>query len=256
MTDNLKTWERPHFVDDGGEPFLFYVVYGNIDFSGPLSRSSYRTNGCPEGIDLMAYGPQEHPEVPGSFRSGYVWENFVAENPIHSAEVARCKHCLVLRGTPVHAMTLNYLRDIVGLITYTLDNGGIAVYDPFLLRWWQPTEWKQHIFDPNAPVPHKHTVILVSQEEDSPLQWIHTRGMRKFGKPDISVHNVSEEYFDRTVELCNRLIEHQAYGHVVPDGRKIKMAGLPAGTVIHHTGDLDDPDFNNVHLEISWTDKA
>jgi hypothetical protein len=55
---------------------------------------------------------------------------------------------------------------------------------------------------------------------------------------------------DTAIELCNRLIEHQALGHFVEEGREIKMAGLPEGVVCLQAGDFDDPDFNNVHLEI------
>jgi hypothetical protein len=28
------------------------------------------------------------------------------------------------------------------------------------------------------------------------------------------------------------------------------MQALPCGGTIHHGGDFDDPDFNNVHLEV------
>jgi hypothetical protein len=30
------------------------------------------------------------------------------------------------------------------------------------------------------------------------------------------------------------------------------MRGQPEGLVCHHGGDLDDPDFNNVRVEITW----
>ena len=95
-------------------------------------------------------------------------------------------------------------------------------------------------------------MILVSEEPDSSLKWHHTRGMRKFGRPDISVHNVPTELEDGVIDLCNRLIELQAFGHVVQDGQQVKMSSLPSGGVIRHAGDLEDPDFNNFHLDVSW----
>jgi hypothetical protein len=252
VTAELDTWERKHFVAGGGDPFLFYVVYGEIDSSAPLSRSTYRSNGIPDGVDVMSYGPSKHPEVPGSFRDGYLWGEFVAAAPELSATVAQCEHCVILRGTPNDATTLNYLRDTVGLIAYLLDHGGCALYDPLMFRWWQPSDWRQQIFSPAAAVPRRHTVILVSEEADPSLKWFHTRGMRKFGRPDISVHNVTADLEDGVIDLCNRLIEHQAFGHVITDGQEVRMASLPAGGVIRHRGDLDDPDFNNVHVDVSW----
>jgi len=105
---------------------------------------------------------------------------------------------------------------------------------------------------PAAPVPRRHVVILYSPEEISGRKWFHTRGMRKFGRPDISVHDVKPEYGAGVIDLCNRLIELHADGGVVPEGQEIRMASLPSGAIAHHRGDLDDPDFNNVHIEISW----
>lgn len=252
MTSELETWVRKHYVAGGGDPLLFYVVYGVIDASAALSRSRYRSNGVPDGIEVMSYGPSSHPFVPGSFRAGYLWDEFVANDPELAATVGRCEHCIILRGTPSDSTTLDYLRDTVGLITYMIDHGGCAVYDPIMFRWWHPSEWKRQLFEPDAAVPCHHTVILVSEEKDPSSKWFHTRGMRKFGRPDISVRNVSTEFEDGVIDLCNRLIEHQAFGQVVEDGQQIRMTSLPSGGVIRHGGDLDDPDFNNVHLDVSW----
>ncbi len=65
-----------------------------------------------------------------------------------------------------------------------------------------------------------------------------------------SGRGVAPEYQDACVEMCNRFIEMQAFGEMVPEGQPIRMRGLPTGIVCHHQGDYDDPDFNNVHIEI------
>ncbi len=256
MRSELETWERKYYVAGGGEPFLFYVVYGSIDLSTPLSRAIYRSNGAPDGIDVTSYGPDEDQDVPESLRDGYLWNELVANDPDLAATVVRCEHCMILRGTPTDSRTLDYLRDTVGLIAYLVDQGGCAIYDPLMFRWWEPSEWKQQVFDPAAPVPRRHTAILVSQEPDPSWKWIHTRGMRKFGRPDISVHQVTPDLEDGVIELCNRLIEHQAFGHVVADGQEITMGSLPPAGVVRHAGNLDDPDFNNVHLDVTWGNNA
>lgn len=251
MVLQLDTWERKLYTPGGGDPFLFYVLYGEIDLAASLSRSKYRSNGSPSGIHVMSYGPNKHPRVPASFRDGYHWNEFVSEAPELAASVAQCDRCIVVRGTPTDSANLDYLRDTVGLLTHFLDHGCCAIYDPLMFRWWQSLEWKETIFEPSAAVPHRHTVILVSEEEGAhPLKWFHTRGMQKFGRPDISVRDVPAELEDGVIELCDRLIEHQALGLVVPDGQVIRMASLPCGGVIRHSGDFDDPDFNNVHLEV------
>jgi hypothetical protein len=256
VSTELTTWERKHYVTGGGEPFLFYVVYGDIDWSTSLGRYTYRSDGVPDGLDVLSYGPDVYPEVPASFREDYPWDEFAALDPDSAAQVASCQHCVVIRGTPSDATTLNYLRDTIGLITFMLDHGGCAVYDPLMLRWRTAAEWKREIFDPVAPEPRRHVVILFSPEENPALTWFHTRGLLKFGRPDISVHNVPKEYEAGVIDLCNRLIEHQAFGHIVPDDAPVNMSSLPPGGVIKHLGSLDDPDFNNFHLEVGWPEAA
>jgi hypothetical protein len=59
-----------------------------------------------------------------------------------------------------------------------------------------------------------HVVILVSMGSDG-TEWIHTRGMRKFGRPDISVHKVEPQHKDAIIDLCNRFIELLAFGGIV-----------------------------------------
>src|SRR5437667_12446663 len=94
--------------------------------------------------------------------------------------------------------------------------------------------------------------ILHISAEESGGRWFHTRGMRKFGRPDLSLHNVPDEYERAAIELCNRFIELQAAGGRIPDGQEIQMPSLPGGLVCRHKGSLDDPDFNNVHVEIQF----
>jgi hypothetical protein len=57
---------------------------------------------------------------------------------------------------------------------------------------------------------------------------------------------------DGAIELCERFIQLQASGARIPEGQEIRMKSLPEGLVCHHGGSLEDPDFNNVHVEIAF----
>jgi hypothetical protein len=76
--------------------------------------------------------------------------------------------------------------------------------------------------------------------------------MRKFGRPELSIHDVPDELYDPIIDLFERFIELQAFGGVIAEGQDIRMKTLPAGMTCHHQGDLEDPDFNNTHVEIKW----
>ncbi len=229
---------------------MFFVVFGPVDWAAPLSRSVYRTEKIPETLEIMKYGPDCHAEVLDSFRSGYLWDEVQRKDPELAERIAAQEVCTVIKGSFEDPDSLDYLRDTIGLITYLLDRGGVAVYDPQMFAWWSPAEWKERIFHPAAPVPRHHTVILVSEDEEA-TEWLHTRGLRKFGRPDISVRKVPSTHRDAVIDLINRFIELEAFGGIVPEGHEIKMATLPPGMRCWHRGSLDDPDFNNVHLEIT-----
>jgi hypothetical protein len=258
MSDHqLPHWPRPRYEGPGGKPFLFYAVHGEFRSLPALSIQAYRSNGLYPGLELRRYHRQAHSDFIASFEQGYLWERLVDENPAMAERIVRSNECLVLRGELDDRSDLNYLRDSVGILTFLLDHGAVCVYDPQMFFWWETDLWKRRIFEPADPVPHHHVVILTSEEEERALAhphsllWFHTRGMRKFGRPDLSIHNVPPHYHSAVIDLCERFIEFQAFGGVICPGYEIRMKNLPPGMTCRHAGSQEDPDFNNLHVEIT-----
>lgn len=246
-------WDRPYWSPGGDDAFLFYVVYGDVDTNAAFDRLRYRTRGLPEGLDVRLLTRSEDGEYIEAFEEGYVWDHLVANNPRLANDVKQSPACLILQGTVADPPSLHYLRDAVGVITFFLDHGGRSVYDIQIMKWWSSSEWRDDIFDPDDPAPSRQTLLMYSKDDDGgPDTWVHTRGMRKFGRPDISVRDVHPQQFDVVVDLCNRLIAYQAYGALISEGETVRLAGMEGIGVIHHAGDPDDDDFNNFHFEVEW----
>lgn len=242
-------WHRTHFQAPSGSPFLFYVLFGEIDLGASLSASIYNVDAVPDELNVMRYDLDRHVDTIRSFQEGYLWDQLVATQPAFAQQIAAQTSCVILRGELADTESLGYLRNAVGLITHFLDHGAVCVYDPQMFEWWTPDNWRERIFKPSAPVPRNHTVILVSEDKNG-TEWFHTRGMRKFGRPDLSIRQVSQDWRDGAIDLCNRFIEFQALGGVIDEAQEIRMSSVPAGLHCFHSGDLDDPDFNNTHVEI------
>jgi hypothetical protein len=251
MNSSVENWPRPYYRPGGGDAFLFYVIYGPVPQDLSISGGKYRCDGIPEGIQISSYGPTSDPEVSGTFRSGYLWDEFQRSNAKLAKEVANQSECLVIQGTISDPSDLNYLRNVVGFVVWCLDRGSLAIFDPQMFKWWTPSEWRTWMFEPASAVPTHHIMILASEDENG-TEWFHTRGMRKFGRPDFSVHRVRPDLRDAIIDLLNRFIEFQAFGGIIDEGQEIKMRSLPTGMTCVHQGNLDDPDFNNVHVEIKW----
>lgn len=249
----MNEWNREHWVPGGGDAFVFFAVFGRMPESFQIDASKYRTTGLPKGVDIRAFTRQANTEYIAGFTDGYAWDQFAARHVKQAAAVNAAPDCLVIAGTVEDPSDLGYLRDVVGMTTFLLDQGGLAIHDLQTVTWFDPREWHEQIFEPAAPVPRQHVITLLSPEEDSPeFTWFHTRGLRKFGRPDVSVHDVPRHLTDAVTNLCGRLIEFQAFGGVVAEGQEIRMETLPPGATAHHAGDIEDLNFNNVHIEIVW----
>jgi hypothetical protein len=247
----LQRWPRPHFRPGGGDAHLFYKVQGR--FPGPaeieVSRSRHRTAGVPAGCEVQRFERGAHPEVLGlGLDDGWIGNELRRTNAALAGGLAAASGCLVLRGVVTDPSSLDYFRDVVGLVMALLDQGGAAVFDPHQLRWWSAAEWREKAFEPAGAEPGRHVSILVSDGPGG--RWYHTRGMIKFGRPDLSVRGVAPGLEPAVEDLCKRFIEMQAAGAVVPEGQEITMRSLPSGWRCRHRGDLEDPDFNNRHIEI------
>lgn len=249
--ETLESLERRYFEPGGGDAHLFYKVHGTFTGELSISRSRHRCAGLPEGCELQSFARSQHPEVLGmGLDDNWIGAEFRRSDAALAAETAATEQCLILRGVVPDPPSLDYFRDAVGLVTALLEMGGISVFDPHMFRWWSAAEWRKHVFAPAGAVPRHHVFILVSEEEDGRGRWYHTRGMIKFGRPDLSIHNVTPDLEGAVKDLLDRFIEMQAFGGVIPEGQEVRMRSLPSGWRCRHGGDLDDPDFNNRHVEI------
>jgi len=246
----LTDWGRPYFEASGSSADIFYVAYGKPPSSWDISGSKYSVSGIPDGIEIHTYGPTTHPETVEEFKKGYLWESLLERKPDLASKVAEQTECLIIRGSLNDPVTLNYFRNLVGLIQWLFDRGIQGVFDPHAFLWWSAEEWND-VFEKSDTALHSHVMIFTSPENGE--EWAHTRGLRKFGRPDLSVRGYPVERATDVGNLINRFIGMQALGAVIPEGQEIKMKGFPSEMYCKHKGHLDDPDFNNVHIEIIWS---
>lgn len=225
---------------------LLYVVYGQFPLEMKVSQSKYRCAGLAEECDLRKVERSANKPLPFT-EAEY---GRVIQDTALFARIGEATECGHIRCEISDPPDLNYLRDIIGVTTYLLDNGGFAVADPQQFELYDAQRWHREIFHSGTPNVLRHVKILYSDEPDG--RWYRTRGLRKFGRPDLSVVGVPKEYFTSVIQMCNRFIELQALGGWIPEGQEIRMKSLPPGLRCHHAGSLEDPDFNNAHVEIAW----
>ncbi|MCW1916157.1 hypothetical protein OJ996_21385 [Luteolibacter sp. GHJ8] len=247
--NGASLWKRPRYQAGGGSSFLCFVVYGNVDLSTTLPAAKYRVQGMSEELEIIQYDSPEYAAEVESFRKGQAWEDLKIRDSAFAANIAAQTSCTVLRGELGDQRELYYLRDAVGIASWMVDQGGICVYDPQMFRWWTPEEWWRKAFEPVEPALRSQCVILTSPEGEG-SEWVHTRGMRKFGRPDISIRGVKPEWRSAAIGLCDRFIEFQALGGLVGEGLEVNSPGFPEGFTCCGGGKLEDPEFGNALIEI------
>jgi hypothetical protein len=248
-------WPRPQWRDSGAQALFLWFVFGDFAADFRIDAARYRTRGTPAGVDVTGYAHASIRAWDGYPLAGSMGKLFEGENAALFTRARATRDCLVLRGEIADPADLDDLRDVVGTITALLDVGGAAVVDPQLLSLFDPVEWRARFFESDEFVPRDHVAILASDDDAAfGRKWIHTRGMRKFARPDIGIRNVPPEYAGHAGQLAQRFADFQALGGIVEEGREIVIDGLAANMHAHHAGSLEDPDFNNLHLSIRWPD--
>jgi len=247
MTSPIPSWPRPQYSPSDGRPFILYLVFGSFGTELSPSQSKHHVAGVPAGLRVDGFSARESGLEP--FFNDEPFVSQLRGDPALQAVLASAPSCLRFIGELADQPTLDYLRDVVGLVVAALEAGGVAVLDPQQLAWWSAAEFRATYFEPVGPAVLDHVAFLASDDGDG-ATWLHTRGMRKFGRPDVSVHGVASQEREATVDLMERLVQSMAWGAVVPEGQPIRMASLAAGMTCHHEGDVDDPEFNNVRIEV------
>lgn len=253
----MRDWKRPNYTEPGGSPFLFYVLFGGFGAMPALDSQHYACEGMTPGIDVQHLKRSENAELMDSFFEGNLFANLRTERPRMAAGLRAAPECFLVQGEIEDRANLNYLRNTCGLLNYFADNGGFMIYDPLIIKWWDIDEWHEQLVAPRKPNLKAHTVTLVNREpvdpddpDADPTFWFHTRGMRKFGRPDLSVHAVPADLSDEVNAIIDHFIDFQALGGNIPDEHRFRIDGFETDLTAVLTGDWDDPEFSNLHFEI------
>ncbi|RYG66032.1 hypothetical protein EON80_16235 [bacterium] len=236
MNPNPISWQRSRHTFGGGDAIVYFEVYG--DFPAQLE-----TNFDVRGISVSC--------TPNDFAgiTPDVAQTLRESNPPAIGPIETATSVVTISGKVSDPSDLHYLRDSLQLIETLLKNGGVGVVELQSLQVFQTHEWREKFWS-DAFEPTFHTTILMSMEADN--VWLHTRGMRLFGRPDISCHNVSPQEVELLQPVFNGLMRMQAAGAIIPEGQPVQAVGIEDRLVCRHRGSLDDEEFNNFHIELEW----
>ncbi|MGC1549765.1 MAG: hypothetical protein WA777_14675 [Rhodanobacter sp.] len=249
----IPAWQRPHWQASDEEIRLQFYVFGKFE-PVRVPSAGYGSDGLPAGIEVTSHHHAALRQWEGYPLKGSMGRMFKDDAPEAYKLAVDAPEVLVVRGTIKDSAETGYLRDTFGVLAGLLDIGGVAILDPQILTLLDAPMWRrQYLVREGAPI-RNHLLILRDAEQDAGRNWIHTRGMRKFGRPDVSITHVPDRDVDRAGMLCERLIELQALGAHFRDGQQLDAEGVLGGLTAKLGGGYDDPEFNNTSVTFRWPD--
>ena len=246
-------YERPYYEDLNYRPLLFYVIFGVKDEELTISRERHQVDAFPDGLEFMMYDKSEHSEYMSSMLGDPLGEMLDETNHDLYETVQNTDRWAVIRGEVQQDEDLSYMRNVIGFVQALVETGAVGVLDFQTFSLYSAQEWMDNIFMPEFH-PYAHVVVLVSETEDGSL-WVHTRGMRKFGRPDIGVEGVAKGELDNAVEVVQQLLYYGALGAFF--SRPVKLHTNSEQTYIvrpDFVEDFDNLDYNNSYYRILWAD--
>lgn len=249
----IPAWQRPHWQPSDEEIVLQFYVFGQFE-AVRVPSADYGSDGLPQGVELTSHHHAALRQWEGYPLKGQIGDMFKEDAPEAYQAALGAPQVLVVRGRIKDAGDVGYLRDTLGVLAGLLDIGGVAILDPQILTLFDAATWRRHyLVRDGAPI-RNHVLILRDADEAEGRNWIHTRGMRKFGRPDVSIRNVPDRDTDRAGILGERLVELLALGSHFNDGQQLDAEGVLGGLTAKLGGGEADPEFNNTYVEFRWPD--
>lgn len=245
-------YQRPYYKDLHCRPFLFYVVFGVKSGELRVSRERHHVDCFPDGLDLVFCDREKNGAYMQSLLGDSMGMIFARENHDLYERVQGTDQWAVIRGEVQQDSDLKYMQNVIGFIQAFIDDGAIGVLDLQTFSLYASVEWTQKFFEQEFD-PYSHVTILASETEGG-LMWLHTRGMRKFGRPDISVDSVAADEAGEAVQVVNQMIYYGSMG--VFFDREVKLHTQNGKAYIvnpHFVEDYENPDFNNAYYQIEYS---
>lgn len=187
MPPSVPLWPREHSTQSDREAHVFLVCFAaDLRDDVPLSASRF---GIPDRRSLEAFDVREHdrattPEWFDGWRSDAL--RTVAESDLGPAlsDLDAADRCITLEATLAEPGDLGYLQAAWGLARWLVERGATVVLDAHAGRYSRGTSLPPA--DSEFDVRREVSLIFETEpDEGAPGHILHTRGLRKFGRPDI-----------------------------------------------------------------------
>ena len=246
--------ERKHFKDINYKPFLLLVIFGAAGDKLQVSAIKHHVDGFPEGLEMHGLNRDDHADYIDGFLSGTFGVVLSSQDPETFAKCKDAHDCVIIKGEIVKDDTLDYMRNLIGIVKAFFDQGAAGVLDSSTFTLYSDEAWTDKFFEKDVNA-QNHAVVIVSEDGDD--IWVHTRGLLAFGRPDLSMHAADKAGAEECHQIMNQMIFYSGEGVFfngefklhTHDGHDYKVRS-------EFVEDFDNDDYNNAYCNVEIIERS
>lgn len=246
MTSAIVPWQRPAFRPTGGDAVTTLIAFADEDVlgAGPelVLRDAVPREAPVDALDFRVHRYADSPEWIDGWRTGAL-RNIAAQQleDLGRLDVASC--CYSITVTAEDPADLTHLQLAWAVASMVVKAGAFATLDAYAANWL-PGQAVASL-SPHRPFTIQQEVSLIGESEPTAGfgHAVHTRGMIKFGRPDL-VTGVPADRIEQTGRILNHLAWMLAEGRVLVPGQQISVDGARTLTVTPYAPDATTPELN------------
>ena len=242
--------KREYYEDIGYKPFLFYVIFGVSADQLQVSREKHKVDEFPEGLDIASLSRPEHSDYIDGIMGGEIGKILKNEDSALYEKCLKTDKCVIIKGSIVKDDTLDYMRNVIGIIQAFIDKGAAGVLDLMTFTLYSTSEWNKRFFEQDEVNAQNHVLIMFSKEDNG--YWIHTRGMAEFGRPDYGISNVPENKLEDYKQVIDQMVFYGGQGIVFKGTAKLHtFNGKTFRVKPEFVNDFENDDYNNAYYNVT-----
>ena len=246
--------KREYYEDIGYKPFLFFIIFGVAGDELQVSGEKHHVSTFPEELEIRSLNRTEHAQSIDGLIGGSIGEVLKAADRDLYDTCRSAEQCVILSGSVKDDSTLEYMKNVIGIIEAFIDQGAVGVLDLLTFTLYSPAKWTERFFEKEINA-QNHVMILFSEEEGG--LWLHTRGLAKFGRPDIGIHGVPKEKVEDYKQAIDQMIFYSGKGLFFKGKTKLHtFSGKTITVSPEFVDDFDNDDYNNAYYNVTVVEEA
>jgi hypothetical protein len=226
----VPDWPRPHYQPAASKASLFYLVFGEPPAHLDVKRARHHVDELPPQLQVSIHARGDDPAWFDGWFSPPVGLELPHVFGGDADSVYKACKVAAVRAEFSDPASLAYLRNTVGVVSAIAEAGAVAIFDVPALTWWRPEEWRRRFVDRSEFHIGDHIFTAVSDDPASPGELsLHTRGMRKFGRPELLVRHLpgprdpDAPAVRDAAEVMDGLSNYLARGGSITDGETMRL---------------------------------